>query len=457
MKSNSDRLNELLSAYIDGEVTADEKAEVEELLRKDQVAANLYGKLSMTKNLLGTMQPLSAPVVLNKKLTQQFKVLKQQNIFSRLRSIFKPISVPVPVFTYLGALIILSIIFFYSSSVLFIQPTEQPNRPGQAGTAGRSAESEAPAEQFALEQEKKSKEEETTPSGSIGLLRKDHDREDSEADNTPLMADAAAESEDTGEAVEGYGTDKTAPATRTSEETLAARGNEMRAGTESSAKPAAPSADDRLKTITGEAPLVMAEPKPTRSRDEATPSKDEVTMGKTKAGIVLSPETGEIKESSIGLAGGVTITRTTYRAEILNETIPADSNIQADEDRQVGGNAIHSVFRGGKADKRLAQYFKKAQQPAQKQKNTISAPIPDIDFQAIDPEAGDRSFIVTGEMQVADNGKILQLRISGHPAARFLIDAYADHLQTTPMLPAYTGDKPVPVLYRFIATIHKAN
>ncbi|HUX08435.1 MAG TPA: hypothetical protein VMX35_14100 [Acidobacteriota bacterium] len=98
---------ELLSAYIDGEVTPRELDLAQRLIRDDPEAAAIYERLRKTSSLLNGLQPLEAPKTFHRKLMSRLKPSEKTGFASRLGEFFTPKLAPVPMLTYAGAAVVI--------------------------------------------------------------------------------------------------------------------------------------------------------------------------------------------------------------------------------------------------------------------------------------------------------------------------------------------------------------
>jgi len=100
---------ELLSAYIDGEVTPRELDLAQRLIRDDPEAAEIYEQLRRTSSLLNGLEPVEAPKTFHRRLMSRMKPGEKTGFAARLREFFSPKLAPVPILTYIGSAVVIVI------------------------------------------------------------------------------------------------------------------------------------------------------------------------------------------------------------------------------------------------------------------------------------------------------------------------------------------------------------
>lgn len=108
MAKSNEHLSELLSAYIDGEVTPREKAEVDEILRRDPAAKKLHDELRQAVAAIAGLPRHAAPPDMASFLDAQ---LERVQLLSGMGEIHGKVTVPAPSrFTWLKAAAMLLIV-----------------------------------------------------------------------------------------------------------------------------------------------------------------------------------------------------------------------------------------------------------------------------------------------------------------------------------------------------------
>lgn len=139
MRKDNDKLVELLSAYLDGEVTHSEREDVEQLLRSDPEARELYARLEKTRGLLNGLEKLQAPPTLKHRVQHQLSMSKgrRSSFFSIIREKMLPARIPVPLLTYAGAILVIgTIIVYLASTGIFFYPEGSPGTSDQLADLG---------------------------------------------------------------------------------------------------------------------------------------------------------------------------------------------------------------------------------------------------------------------------------------------------------------------------------
>ena len=135
MSRDDDRITELLSAYIDGEVSDLECAEAERLLREDPEAAALYERLKAATGLLNGLGKVEAPPTLQRGVLLHLKPGKQTGFAARLREMMQPRIAPVPLVTFAAAIIVVIALSYFATTQLFLETPIEPEGGEQMASA----------------------------------------------------------------------------------------------------------------------------------------------------------------------------------------------------------------------------------------------------------------------------------------------------------------------------------
>ena len=374
MSTGSDRLTELLSAFIDGEATEEERTEVERLLAENKEAAELYSRLSATSSMLSSMQPLSAPSRVRHNVSHAIR--SNRSFFARMRRLVMPRKLRMPVLTYASSAIVIVLAVVFVVVIPQVMDTANTQQIADAGpTLGES----------------ETMRQETEPLEGLAPPRTED----------PVKKEM-----------------KTEPPARTTEQP--AEQEELLAEFDTDA--------------------------PTDRADEAQAERRMALSARARAGRAAAAPQPIIEPTIVSVAARPPM----YRAEV----------IQAYHDSPVTGEREKTDERAYTAfhDDQMRLDFEAPSgadtNPVLESVDPDTIGMPSVDFPHFN-STGTGSVMVSGQIHVAADGKIISYRLSGPPDSRELIDRYAAHLANIRVMPAIHEGRPVSVLYNFIATIYR--
>jgi len=151
-------LVELISAYIDGEVTAQERVAAEALLRYDDNARRIHEGLLRARSLLADAQPLPAPPTLRARVMRRISELKSRGPLARLLDALNPANLALPS-PALAAGVLLAGAVLVVGTFLIMQPsflapaTSEQVAGGDLDRSAADSEEEKSGELFAGSEE----------------------------------------------------------------------------------------------------------------------------------------------------------------------------------------------------------------------------------------------------------------------------------------------------------------
>ena len=193
MRRDDDRITELLSAYIDGEVSDLECSEAERLLREDPEAAALYERLKAATGLLNGLGKVEAPPSLQHGVLLHLKPGKQTGFAARLRKMMQPTMAPMPLLTYAAVIIIIVALGYFATTLLYrevpAEPAGEQMADAEKRDTAKAKEEKSEAEEYAMAE---------APDTAEGAVDEDAAEEtqagaDTTAANTETYADAVEE------------------------------------------------------------------------------------------------------------------------------------------------------------------------------------------------------------------------------------------------------------------------
>ncbi len=399
----------LLSAYLDGEVTPRELAEVEELLRSDGEARELFRRLKRTSGLLGEMERLPAPVQLQRRVLGAVSQRKSIPLLERLRSsLLSPWS-PAPVIAAAFSVVLIATVVYFA----YVGGPMQPPAPdGEAAT-------------------------------EIADVRTPPTDRDEEQEKDFVFADEVDE--------EGLG-EQPAP--------TAAPGAEAEGGgTAVAAEPRAEREREAASTASGraraqeEAPAATRQPERYVVAPEREASDDLVAAEPSeRMDARLQAETATL-DSDTGFEAGLKRPGIFSARERTYGYYAEGADYETSNRFYVSEARTHITERGQPrqldASAPLGDDCNPLFDPGTFDPPRLTA----FDFFGRGERAGVQELQVFGEAHVARNGAILYLRLVGDSGYRNLIDAFADHLLAARLIPARREQNPVSVFYNFVVVI----
>ena len=399
MNQSDDKITELISAYIDGEVTPEERARAEALLRDDPDVAAFYQRMTATRSLYNGIKSVDPPASLKANVLLHLKPGRQTGFASRLRELMRPKRTPVPLLTFAGSILVIFAIAYFAYVNLILAPPGSP-----AGLP-------SPREEMAAGSET-----EAVPTADDG------DKEKVKVEERALAMEPppATGDEDTAEADAADTREGEMFAESTQPETLTEPGD-MEALRDEAGRPAAPAVTRRVQPPAGAARM---------ARDRAAPTEIEALDAAEPTYFVANqeaaPPPAESEEDDFASQFYVSET-VTYIAE---RGAPARLDFSAPPGSNSNPLTDPSTF--------LPPRF--------------------LSFEFIGRSArpGTDEITVFVETHVARDGSIIYLRLVGQRSSKDLIDNLADRLMATRLIPARGEQDWVSVFYSFVAVIRPA-
>ena len=411
MRKRGAELTELLSAYLDGEVTPRERAEAEELLRSDGEARELLRRLERTRGLLGAVERLPAPAHLQRRVLGAAAQRKSSPLLERLRRSLLSAWSPAPALAAaFSVVVIATVVYFAYVGGPMPPPAADVGEEADAGVADVSRppadDGEEQGKEFAVadEIEEEALAEQPAPTAAPGAGV--GARAGAEGDEERAERERRAGPADSGRA---RAQEEAPAATRQPERYVVA--------------PEREASDD----------LVAAEP------GERMDARRHVETA------ALDADTGF--EAGLKRPGIFRARERTYGYYAEGADYETSNRFYVSESR------THIAERG--RTRRLD-----ASAPPGDDRNPLFDPdtfdpprLTAFDFFGRGERAGMQELQVFGEAHVARNGAILYLRLVGDSGSRNLIDAFADHLLAARLIPARREQNPVSVFYNFVVVI----
>jgi hypothetical protein len=114
-----EQMLQLLSAYLDDEVSSEERVQAEQLLADSAAAREIFEQLSATKNLFATIEKVEPPPYLHARIASGITKQRRDSFKARIKNIFAPRRLQLPILTYASALIIIvSAIFIFRATIV---------------------------------------------------------------------------------------------------------------------------------------------------------------------------------------------------------------------------------------------------------------------------------------------------------------------------------------------------
>jgi hypothetical protein len=420
---------ELLSAYMDGEVTPQERTRAEKLLRSDKRARETYHKLERTRSLLGELPRLNAPTTVLHGVRLRLQSEPKPGLPARIWEAVRPIFSPAPAVAFVGTA-------FVIAATILLLVVNQQHPPGEEDSLWALGEKAG--------KEKGPAETESAPQVSEKKREKG-------------LAEGSEESE---EAIPGAGEEVFAAAGLTDDTARrdAAAGElppaESRAGVTAGA--GAMRDEDRAG---GQQPAITAE----RSTPAAAPNIVARYAGRDRVSsevpisepIILSArEEAQVTTFDDDLMERAQQYRVTEAAPYIAER---GEPLELNETAQPGSD-INPLF-----------------DPA----TFVSPQLPSFHFLGRGMQADQQQVLVHGEAHVSRDGRVIYLRLVGQKESARLIEALADRLAMititparwkrntllealsvravdNPLLAEMRAQGPVSVFYSFVISINRA-
>ena len=445
MSYEKEQLIELISAYLDNELSDRELAQVEELLNSNPEAQAIYEQLSTTTNLFKTIDPVTPPPYLKKKIIRKIKIQNRTSFMQRIKDRVSARRYKFPVLTYASASLILIFFIVYPITIMMEWPADPLSQAQESAqdpfqftgsddfvdlyaVAPEMDESE---EELSLEPERDyGKREESVKYAGSTATGKSADREKAPEEFQTEVAPAVVN--------KPAAKAKKAPE---AEFTLAEKQQEKKAAEE-------------VETVTGEAPLVDL-----KTTDESMNISKEAyqALPKGRRFEKLIAKTPGAEEGAAG------------RVRSLDKSREASSAIEGsrffvDVVDVYFDHSIKELNGNGKGKKTVITSGVKPQFSIHAETGSNENPIiyssrlspilPTMDFTFEDHLTND-FIMILGEVHVSRQGKVLFYKIECPASARKLVAKYGEILKNTPIKPAMFNSQEVSVFYRFIATIYR--
>lgn len=125
MSYDKEKLIELISAYLDNELTPDEIVEVQELLSTNVEAQEIHTQLSQTANLFKSIDPVAPPAYLKQKIIRRINIQNRTSFLQRIKDKVSARKYNFPVLTYASASLILIFFIVYPITLMLEWPIDK--------------------------------------------------------------------------------------------------------------------------------------------------------------------------------------------------------------------------------------------------------------------------------------------------------------------------------------------
>lgn len=459
MSNEREKLIELLSAYLDDELTGQEIAEVQELLASSSEAQEIYARLSSTTNLFKSINPVAPPPDLKEKIIKRLNIQNRISFFQRIKDKVSARKINFPVLTYASASLILIFFIVYPITLMLDWPeSASPTASLQADNDpfdfSGDNETDETMELYAAAPELDDYKDQTDfleePEAALKMEKKKAATAENELQSGEPESETAARVEEMqyAEAEETTGGIKNAE--RRSRNSLALDKREEK--------------EEEKITVTGEAPIVDV-----RSTDTNMKIDKELFQALPK---------GRNFDSIVALAPGVQEKKrdVTIDGASSEENIWAIDGKATEKSLQQGNqywvdvvdayfdlsikdlNGNHEKKKTVVTDGAKPTFSMEAESGSNDNpiiyNSKVSPILPTLDFTFEDRLAND-FIMILGEVHISRDGKVLFYRIECPAAARKLVARYGEKLMNTFIQPAIFNSNRVSVFYRFIATIYR--
>lgn len=376
---------ELLSAYLDGEVTPAERAAAEKLIERDDNARDLYRRLRRTSAMLGELPRLAAPASVQQEVLSRYHSKHRPGLLKRLSGLIRPLLSPAPAVAFVGT------VFVVGAIILLVITGRQPVETDETLWAvGEPDEGEPPDKVLDKEEKPTLSQPPETRSVGTGVAKLEEGKREKKRDGKGVPGEKREEHD---ARMETYADAGEPPEERRSE--LEMRTREHVAAEES---------EEIVDRAT-----VAASPRLARRVDEAAPTGTDSPV--TEPVILSARQEAQITDFDSDLVGRAQ----KYYAEETSPCIAEKGKPLELDDSVPLGNDSNPLF-----------------DPA-----TFEAPrLPSFNFIGRGVPSGRPRMLVHGEAHVSKNGDVLYLRLVGQRDDARLINALADRLMTLRVEPA---------------------
>jgi hypothetical protein len=143
-----------------------------------------------------------------------------------------------------------------------------------------------------------------------------------------------------------------------------------------------------------------------------------------------------------------------FRAELIEAYYEMPSTEVEDTTSRSGLSPYVTVTGGKEVPRDISAQPGSENNPLKKSVDLSIAELPSFDFAYFDGSACSSAVLISGDVHIGSDGRVISYRLKADRSARAVLNAYAGHLRTNRILPPRRNGSPVSVEYSFIATLY---